>query len=188
MLGLVLGGEGLLGGVRGLVGRKPGQQEVSWMTSEGSPETRRKVAQALAESILDRRAKVWVRVTLGENGEWTRTKNMVTKMEVRSLKSSNPFGHALSPTAACGCNSRKFGTSSGMRCHASRVDPGSLLPNISPLSRDEYPFASSMEGGAGSWVGHVPVSQQNAQGAILKNFYKLYNIQPGDVYRVVIVP
>jgi hypothetical protein len=64
-LGLVLGGEGLLGGVRGLVGRKPGQQEVSWMTSAGSPETRRKVAQALAESILDRRAKVWVRVTFG---------------------------------------------------------------------------------------------------------------------------
>jgi hypothetical protein len=62
------------------------------------------------------------------------------------------------------------------------------VPNIRPLSRDEYPFASSLEGGAGSWVGHVPVSQQNAQGAILKNFFKQNNVQSGDQYRVIIDP
>jgi|GEM_PF-2405064 len=62
------------------------------------------------------------------------------------------------------------------------------VPNLSPLSRDEYPFASSLEGGAGSWVGHVPVSQQNAQGAILKNFFKQFNMQQGDQYRVIIDP
>ena len=62
------------------------------------------------------------------------------------------------------------------------------VPNIRPLSRDEYPFASSLEGGAGSWIGHVPVSQQNAQGAILKNFFKQNNIQPGDQYRVIVDP
>ena len=60
------------------------------------------------------------------------------------------------------------------------------VPNISPLSRDEYPLASSMEGGEGSWMGHVPKSQQNAQGAILKNYYKANNIQPGDQYRVIV--
>ena len=54
------------------------------------------------------------------------------------------------------------------------------VPNIKPFSRDEYPFASSMEGGGGSWVGHVPVSQQNAQGALMKNFFKQYNIQPAN--------
>jgi len=62
------------------------------------------------------------------------------------------------------------------------------VPNIRPLSRDEYPFASSLQGGAGSWVGHVPVSQQNAQGAILKNFFKQNNIKPGDQYRVIVEP
>ena len=62
------------------------------------------------------------------------------------------------------------------------------VPNIRPLSRDEYPFASSLEGGAGSWIGHVPVSQQNAQGAILKNFFKQNKIQPGDQYRVIVDP
>jgi hypothetical protein len=62
------------------------------------------------------------------------------------------------------------------------------IPTVRSLSRDEYPFASSMEGGVGSWVGHVPVPQQNAQGAILKNFFKQYNIKAGDQYRVLIVP
>jgi hypothetical protein len=56
------------------------------------------------------------------------------------------------------------------------------IPRI--LSRDEYPFASSMEGGAGSWVGHVPAWQNNAQGAILKNFFNRYNIKQGTKYRV----
>jgi len=61
------------------------------------------------------------------------------------------------------------------------------VPNNFPgLSRDEYPFASSMEGGGGSWVGHVPVSQQHAQGAILKNFFARSSIKAGDKYRVII--
>lgn len=60
------------------------------------------------------------------------------------------------------------------------------VPNIPPLSRDEYPFASTLEGGEGSWVGHIPKSQQNAQGAILKNFYKANRIRPGDRFRVVV--
>jgi hypothetical protein len=62
------------------------------------------------------------------------------------------------------------------------------VPNIRTLSRDEYPFASSLQGGAGSWIGHVPVSQQNAQGAILKNFFKQNSIKAGDQYQVIITP
>ncbi len=58
------------------------------------------------------------------------------------------------------------------------------VPDIKPFSRDEYPFASSMEGGGGSWVGHVPVRQQSRQGAIIKNFLYKHNVKPGDVYRV----
>jgi hypothetical protein len=59
------------------------------------------------------------------------------------------------------------------------------IPKI--LSRDEYPFASSIEGGEGSWIGHVPVSQQNSQGAIIKNFIKSNNIKPGDQYKVRVI-
>jgi hypothetical protein len=58
------------------------------------------------------------------------------------------------------------------------------VPNNKPLSRDEYPFASSVEGGAGAWVGHVPASQQNSQGGILSNFFRRNQIKPGDKYQV----
>jgi hypothetical protein len=60
-----------------------------------------------------------------------------------------------------------------------------FVPNIgNGLTRDEYPFASSMEGGAGAWVGHIPKDQQNAQGGLIRAM----NLKPGDQYRVVIVP
>jgi RHS repeat-associated protein len=71
---------------------------------------------------------------------------------------------------------------------ANRASALEGVPNIPGLSRDEYPFASSMEGGQGAWVGHIPVSQQNAQGALIKNFINANNITPGMQYKVVIVP
>jgi hypothetical protein len=58
------------------------------------------------------------------------------------------------------------------------------VPNVRGLSRDEYPFASSKEGGRGAWVGHIPPSQQNSQGGILNNFFRRNNIRPGDKYGV----
>ena len=69
--------------------------------------------------------------------------------------------------------------------NANRAAAMQNVPKISGLSRDEYPFASSMEGGADSWVGHIPVPQQNAQGALLKNFYQANELQSGDQYRVI---
>jgi RHS repeat-associated protein len=60
------------------------------------------------------------------------------------------------------------------------------VPNLSPWSRDEYPFASSLEGGEGAWVGHIPVEQQNAQGALIKNFVTGNGVRPGEQYRVLV--
>lgn len=76
----------------------------------------------------------------------------------------------------------------GGNAAANRAGALDGVPNIKGLSRDEYPFASSMQGGQGSWVGHVPASQQNAQGALIKNFVQQNGIKPGDQYRVVVVP
>jgi hypothetical protein len=56
------------------------------------------------------------------------------------------------------------------------------VPEI--LSRDEYPFASTLEGGAGAWVGHVPPAQNSSQGGILMNFYRKFGIKPGDQFQV----
>jgi hypothetical protein len=72
----------------------------------------------------------------------------------------------------------------GGNAAANRAASLEEVPNILPLSRDEYPFATSLEGGAGSWVGHVPASQQNSQGGILSNFFRRNQIKPGDKYRV----
>ena len=39
-------------------------------------------------------------------------------------------------------------------------------------SLDEYPFASSKQGGAGANVKSVPASEQNIQGGTMSSFYK----------------
>lgn len=55
-------------------------------------------------------------------------------------------------------------------------------------SLDEYPFASSIQGGAGSRVSAVPVTEQNIQGGLLSSFYQTNNIRAGDPFRVLVVP
>ena len=47
------------------------------------------------------------------------------------------------------------------------------IPHI--LSRDEYPFASTSEGGAGAWMGHIPGRLNSAQGGILSGFYRRWS-------------
>lgn len=46
------------------------------------------------------------------------------------------------------------------------------------LSRDEYPFACTLEGGASSWVGHIPGRQNSAQGGLIASFLKREGIVP----------
>ncbi|MCA9181201.1 MAG: hypothetical protein KDA51_07095, partial [Planctomycetales bacterium] len=53
-------------------------------------------------------------------------------------------------------------------------------------SVDEYPFASTIEGGRGAWVGHVPRTEQYSQGGTLSNFYRTNGIEPGMKFKVVI--
>jgi deoxyribonuclease NucA/NucB len=46
------------------------------------------------------------------------------------------------------------------------------------LSRDEYPFACTVEGGKASWVGHIPPSQNSAQGGLIAAFLRRNGIIP----------
>jgi hypothetical protein len=62
------------------------------------------------------------------------------------------------------------------------------VPNIPGLTRDEYPFASLIEGGAGAWIGHILVAQNSSGGGMLARFLQANNILPGMQYRVVVVP
>ncbi len=58
----------------------------------------------------------------------------------------------------------------------------------SGLSLDEYPFASTYQGGSGAQVAAVPVHEQNVQGGKLSIFYQEHAIGEGDWFHVVIKP
>jgi hypothetical protein len=55
-----------------------------------------------------------------------------------------------------------------------------------PGSPDEYPFASTMQGGVGARVASVPLAEQRIQGGVLSRFYQKYGIGRGDPFRVTI--
>ena len=55
-----------------------------------------------------------------------------------------------------------------------------------PLSPDEYPFASSMQGGAGARIAGVPLREQRIQGGVLSSFYRKFGIGHGDPFEVVV--
>ena len=50
------------------------------------------------------------------------------------------------------------------------------IPHI--LTRDEYPFACTLEGGPSAWVGHIAKTQNDSQGALIKNFITKNGIVP----------
>jgi uncharacterized Zn-binding protein involved in type VI secretion len=54
-------------------------------------------------------------------------------------------------------------------------------------SLDEFPFASSNEGGAGANVAPIDVKEQNAQGGKLSSFYQKHGLKDGDPYIVKVV-
>ena len=51
------------------------------------------------------------------------------------------------------------------------------VPRI--LSRDEYPFACTLEGGPGAWVGHIPGRENSAQGGLIAAFLARHGIVAG---------
>jgi hypothetical protein len=56
------------------------------------------------------------------------------------------------------------------------------------LSWDEYPFASSLEGGDGAHLMPVPLSENWLQGGVLSACYYFESIKAGDEYLVVPLP
>ncbi|EPQ32217.1 uncharacterized protein PFL1_00414 [Pseudozyma flocculosa PF-1] len=51
-------------------------------------------------------------------------------------------------------------------------------------SCDEYPYASSIEGGAGSATRCVPSAENSSQGGSLSSFYRSAGVADGDAYNV----
>jgi len=71
------------------------------------------------------------------------------------------------------------------RAAALRNHPG---PAGFLMSWDEYPFASSNQGGALADVVAVPFAQNNIQGGIMQGAYLIQNITPTVSYMVVVLP
>ena len=60
---------------------------------------------------------------------------------------------------------------------------------VKGMSLDEYPYASTYEGGAGAEVMSVPVREQSVQGAELGGFGGVYKtLKDGDAFLVIPVP
>lgn len=57
-------------------------------------------------------------------------------------------------------------------------------PNMIDPSCDEYPFASSAEGGATSRIAWVPKAENDNQGNLMSSFYRLNRIMVGDAFTV----
>jgi hypothetical protein len=56
--------------------------------------------------------------------------------------------------------------------------------NMKDPSCDEYPFASTVQGGYGSTVRWVPLTENNKQGTLMVEFYRGNRVMPGDDYFV----
>jgi hypothetical protein len=54
-------------------------------------------------------------------------------------------------------------------------------------SLDEYPFASTKQGGSGACVSAVCAREQSVQGGQISQFYKKHNIKDGDSFNVRVV-
>jgi len=75
------------------------------------------------------------------------------------------------------------------------TDPDVIAANRAAATRDfdgegspdEYPFASTAQGGAGAQVQGVPLAEQRIQGGILSSFYRKFGIGQGDAFEVVAV-
>ena len=59
------------------------------------------------------------------------------------------------------------------------------IPHI--LSRDEYPFACSREGGGSAFVGHIPGRENSAQGGLVASFLVRNDIKPGMRFEVRVI-
>lgn len=65
---------------------------------------------------------------------------------------------------------------------------GFVRPRPPNTSCDEYPFASTAQGGRGASTRGVPPREQNIQGGIISSFYRVYSIQNGGRFRVRVLP
>lgn len=63
-----------------------------------------------------------------------------------------------------------------------------MYPKINLYQRDEYPYACTMEGGAGASVEQVPQIENWRHGGDLGQLVLKNNMQTGDVFHIILIP
>ncbi|MBK7850410.1 MAG: hypothetical protein IPJ66_04505 [Bacteroidetes bacterium] len=81
------------------------------------------------------------------------------------------------------------GSDPGRRKEAMTIVDGnttSQVPRI--LSRDEYPFACTLEGGRSTAIGHIPARQNSSQGGLISSFIRQNGISPncGELSKFIV--
>lgn len=79
--------------------------------------------------------------------------------------------------SAPGSEQERRAAACGPRIFVAKFDQGSC---------DEYPFASTQEGGSGARIEEVPLREQNCQGGTLRQEYRRAQINEGTEFLVVI--
>lgn len=62
------------------------------------------------------------------------------------------------------------------------------LPTIDDLQKDEYPYATTLEGGLGASVEYVPSDDNSRHGGDLGAVRRAFRMQTGDVFQIILVP
>ena len=72
--------------------------------------------------------------------------------------------------------------------HFLKNPDGSVVVDQPGMSPDEFPYASTVQGGTGSTVVGVSISAQRSQGGMLQAFYSSNKVKVGDWFLVKAVP
>ena len=62
------------------------------------------------------------------------------------------------------------------------------LPASSASHRDEYPYATTMEGGANASVMPVPAEENTRHGGYISSLIKANNMRTGDKFQIMLIP
>ena len=112
------------------------------------------------------------------------------RLRATSSPSSGPRRHAprIAGTNANGKTAEATRSTDPAVEASNRVDSGCAGLGVTlPNTCDEYPFATSLEGGSGASIRVVPSTANNSQGGILTQGYRSWRILDADKYYVRVV-
>jgi Deoxyribonuclease NucA/NucB len=117
-------------------------------------------------------------------GQWGRDGGRRLPVFVVDSKKTPAIATHVRAALAAG-HPRVLTRAAGPRQRANRRAACGHWPQGSRLSCDEYPFASTLQGGRNASIAGVPRVEQRRQGGALRAFYPKERVRVGDQFLVV---